>query len=340
MTIRPFFSGAAAIVIGTTLACTSPTEPPNIPTVSITTPVTPTPPTTPPPPDTSTFAIPDLVFATALERLGLPIVNGRLLVREALGVTGMTISRGDGYRPPEGGVWTGTRGEYITDLTGLEQFKNLRTLRIEHQKITTIPLHALPKLERLSLWGNPLTTLDVSKNPALTLLGLSETGLTTIDLSMLPQLFEVNFQNDAGQTLPYTLPNGTIVRGFQKLDFRNNPNLTRIYIWNNGLTSDSLFLSEKAHKLTLTDFWAYKNKFTHLSFRGYRELCTIVLYDNTLESLDLREVGPNYPHAGFGLHTTGNPKLEYVRVTSPHAVITARYQGSPIYMDPWTRFIE
>ena len=323
------------------VACTSPTEPiPKSPITSSTpTTVTPPTPTLPAALDTSTFAIPDTVLLSALIRMGLPITNGRMLTREALGVTQLTIGRGPGYRPPEGGLWTGTNGHYISDLTGLEKFTNLRTLRIEHQKITSIPLHAFPNLQLVSLWGNPITALDVSRNTSLVTLGLSETGLTEIDVSNLSALFEVNFQNDADRPLPYTLPNGTIVRGFSKLDFSKNPGLTRIYIWNNGLTSENLILSNDA-KNVLTDFWAYKNKFTHLSFLDYKELSTIVLYDNQLETLDLRRVGQAVSYyVPSGLYTTGNPRLLQIRVTNPGMTIHQRSLGAPIYIDPWTQFI-
>jgi hypothetical protein len=289
--------------------------------------------------DTSTFAIPDTVLVSALVKMGLPIINGRMLTREATAVTQLAIGQGEGYRPPEGGLWTGTNGKYITDLTGLDKFTNLRTLRIEHQQITSIPLQAFPNLQLVSLWGNPITTLDVSRNTSLVTLGLSETGLTEIDVSNLSVLFEVDLQNDPDKQLPYTLPNGTVVRGFSKLDFSKNPGLARIYIWHNGLTSENLILSNNA-KNVLTDFWAFKNKFTHLSFVDYKELSKIVLYDNQLETLDLRRVGQAAAYyVPTGLYTTENPRLLQIRVTNPGMTIQQMSLGAPIYIDPWTQFV-
>lgn len=337
MTIKKIFSGAA-IIMGTTLACSSPTEPPVSPIVqnTPTTPIQPAPPPTPP--DTTTFAIPDVVFASALIRLGLPVVNGRMLVRDALTVTGMTIGMGDGYNPPEGGLWTGTRGEYITDLTGLEQFKNLKTLRIEHQKVTTVPLQMLPNLEQLSLWGNPLTTIDVKSNVKLTTLGLSETGITEVDLSTLSNLEIICFQNNSSRPLPYTLTNGTVVRGFKKIDLRQNLKISRLYIWNDGLTDSTLLLPPTKG---LAEFWAERNNFTKLDFSNYLNLTHIIVMNNTLQSLDLRNIASAWGGVPLRVYTTGNPQLFTIRVTHVEPLVIRSTQDTGgVFIDPWTKFIE
>lgn len=340
MTNKKIFSGAAIIIVGITLACSSPTEPSTIPTVqnTLTTPVKPTPPVPPPvTPDTTTFAIPDVVFVSALIRLGLSVVNGRMLVRDALTVTGMTIGMGDGYNPPEGGLWTGTRGEYITDLTGLEQFKNLKTLRIEHQKVTTVPLQMLTNLEQLSLWGNPLTTIDVKSNTKLTMLGLSETGITEVDLSTLSNLEIICFQNNSSRPLPYTLTNGTVVRGFKKIDLLQNPKISHLYIWNDGLTDSTLLLPTTKG---LIEFWAERNRFTKLDFSNYLNLTHIIVMNNMLQSLDLRNIASAWGGVPLRVYTTGNPYLLTIRVTHIEPLVTRSTQDTGgIFIDPWTRFI-
>jgi len=285
--------------------------------------------------DTSTFAVPDTVFAAALRAMGISVIEGRVRKSDVSLISKMAIDFGAGYPPKYGGLWTGTGTRYITNAAGIEHFRALQYLRMENQKIPSIDVRTLESLEFLSLWGNPITNLDLSKNLHLRILGLSETSLTDIDVSRLSALEEVDFQQ-APRELPYTRTNGTVVYGFRRLDLSQNHNLGRIYIWGNNLTDSALILSPVRNKIT--DFWAYNNKFRRLDFSGYSQMGNLVLYNNDLEYLDLRAIGPNYPHVP-GFWSTGNTRLFEIRVTSPQATIQARSMGAPIYIDPWTRFV-
>ena len=55
----------------------------------------------------------------------------------------------------------------ISDLTGIEYFKSLKTLNCSMNSLTSLDISKNKTLEYLDCFWNPLTSLDVSKNTAL-----------------------------------------------------------------------------------------------------------------------------------------------------------------------------
>jgi hypothetical protein len=71
----------------------------------------------------------------------------------------------------------------ITDLTGIETFKNLKELTCNWNNITTIDLSQNLLLEGLYCASNQITKIDLSKNEKLISLAIDENPLTSINIS-------------------------------------------------------------------------------------------------------------------------------------------------------------
>ena len=76
----------------------------------------------------------------------------------------------------------------IEDLTGIEKFTNLKTLRCGGIGLTSLDVTKLTKLTELTCSGNEIGTLDVSKNTLLRTLRCASDDLSALNVSMLPSL--------------------------------------------------------------------------------------------------------------------------------------------------------
>lgn len=131
--------------------------------------------------------IPDPIFEQELISLGIDsdgIVNEQLLNSDALAVTSLTL------------YYAGSNnGNYIYDLTGLEDFVNLESLTINGTMVEEFNLSTLVNLKYLNCSDNMLTSLDVSNNVLLEYLDITSGGdvypmnsFTEIDLSNNPNI--------------------------------------------------------------------------------------------------------------------------------------------------------
>jgi hypothetical protein len=137
--------------------------------------------------------IPDPVFLNRLIRLGVDS-NGDSLISyaEAAVVRELDLCRSctAGYLEP-----------FIINLTGIEAFTNLQSLKCNWNKIKRLDISKCTALEYLDCRGNPLIQMDVSSNTALSYLScggmfkhldISEnTALTTLCVRNMPRLEEV-----------------------------------------------------------------------------------------------------------------------------------------------------
>lgn len=300
----------------------------------------------------ATVSIPDPVFADALSRAGYEVNGGEMNTDVALSIEMLCITSLVGFygSPDEnntaifvnnfvadGGVRCAYTDDYITDTTGLESFTNLRTMRLEHQVIEQIDLSGNPNLEFLSLWGQPLTDIDLSGNPKINVLGLSETSLRTVDTSMLPLLDEVAFQNSEGLTLPYTLNNGTVVYGFEELDFSENIPLNQVYVINNNLNNfSSMGLEERSG--SVSEIWASENPVAELDFTDFVRLNYLVLQNmENLNTLILKNI--NSGQVPFRLVVENAPNLVEIQVDDPQLYEQAR-ANNEIRVDESIAFVQ
>lgn len=154
--------------------------------------------------------IPDQGFEQALINLGIDsdgIINGQIFTSDALAVTSLMI-----YDV------IGNNGEYIYDLTGIEDFINLESLIVNVTMTEELNVSTLVNLKYLDCVDNMLTFIDVSNNILLEYLDISSGGdvypmnhITEIDLSNNPNIHTLKA---VGGTTKINLNNGN-----------NNPNM-------------------------------------------------------------------------------------------------------------------
>jgi Leucine-rich repeat (LRR) protein len=275
----------------------------------------------------SAYAVPDSNFEAVLVAQGLDdVVDGKVNTVKALTATELKITA------PAG----------ITDMTGLEAFRNLTKLQVEQQTgLTKIDVTALTKLTAFNVWNSPITTIDVSKNTALVTLGLSQTELTTVDVSALVNIEELALHNDVDNPEAKTYPYG-VTKGLTSLNVSKNVNLKRLYVGFNRLTAIDVSANTK-----LTDFWGVYNQFVDLDFSKNSALSIIVLTNTTkmtspLKSLNIKGVAGN--GVPTRLYTTNNPLLKEIRVTSLKAIqdylATKPADASGYFQDSWTAFTQ
>lgn len=292
--------------------------------------------------------VPDPVFADALSRIGYRVNNGKMATSDALTIDKLCITSKTGSygepdsnntailsntSVPDAGVRCAYTDGYITDPTGLDAFLNLRTIRLEHQQIKNIDLSKLKSLQFLSLWGEPITDINLKNNTELVTLGLSETSLTTVDTSSLIKLEEAGFQQ-GNEQLPYYIENGTLVKGFAKVDFSRNQSIKRVYLNYNPLSD----LGVSSNSNSLRELWAYNTNVESLNLSGYKLLDHIIL-DNSPNLNHLNIYGVNNNNIPIRLSITNAPSLNEIIVNNK-AAYTKALEGGKIYIDQRVNIVE
>jgi hypothetical protein len=297
--------------------------------------------------------IPDPNFEKALVAMGLDdVVDGRSRTNNLLSVEQLIITT-PGFefdpKPNQGRtfdrlvltknyLYSAPSDSLISNLTGIENFRNLRLFYFWRQNTKNFPLRNLKKLRLLGIWQSPMTTFDPTGLEGLEFLGVTESAIQNIDISSLPNLEEIALQQNG--TTPYQLPNGIIVSGIQELDTTKNINLKRIYISGNRFKSINLSNNTK-----LTDLWAGGNYFTNLDVNNNKTLSYLLVSNNRLASLDLRGRG-----ILFRLDTRNNEGLTKIVVDDPDTYKKIRDSclvscdkdvtgGAAIWTSPETQFV-
>jgi hypothetical protein len=134
----------------------------------------------------------------------------------------------------------------ITDLTGIEYFKNITELNCNFNNISSIDLTGFDKLVKLNCERNNLSELDLSKVPSLESVRAGYNKLSKIDFTGLTNLLNLNMEfsqisaidlKELVNIKDLNLKGNT----FQTLDLSNNKNLEVFNAsMNNQLTSLNL----------------------------------------------------------------------------------------------------
>lgn len=151
-------------------------------------------PTPGPDPVEKAFAnIPDNNFEQKLLAQGIDKdgeLNQQIWLEDALEVTSLDLfTSGDNK---------------ISDLTGIEAFKNLKDLVAGNNALTSVSLGENTALEKLHLSVNQLKTIDLSANTELTVLSIGRNELEGIDLSANINLQYLSLKANQLQTLDVT----------------------------------------------------------------------------------------------------------------------------------------
>src|SRR5690606_39057978 len=138
------------------------------------------------------------------------IVNGQILTSDALAITSLTLYY----------VGSGT-GQYINDLTGIEDFINLESLVVNGTMVEELNVSTLVNLKYLDCVDNMLTSIDVSNNVLLEYLDITSDG----DIYPMNYFTEIDLSNNPNI---HTLK--ALGGGISKINLKNNNNNEDMFI--------------------------------------------------------------------------------------------------------------
>ena len=203
--------------------------------------------------------IPDINFEKALIQLKIDDVqDGRVLRTSILKVTSLSVSSSP----------TNQNNTYdkIKDLTGIEEFINLKSLKCSHNSLTNLDVSKNTNLTVIECYSNQLTSLDVSKNVNLAAIECSSNKLTNLDISKNVALNEL----------------GCYSNQLTSLDVSKNVNLTILICISNQLTSLDI-----SKNMNLTILWVASNQLTNLDVSKNTKLTGVICSSNQLTNLDV-----------------------------------------------------
>ena len=179
----------------------------------------------------------------------------------------------------------------VTDLTGIESFKNLQFLSLENNAVTRLNVSGNPNLSYVSCSGNPLEELTLGYLPRLTGLDCDRAGLTSLDVSRCPKLNSLSCSSN--QLSALNLSNCT-----RLLDLEcSNNQLTAL---NPSRCRQLMYLVCKNNRLAelnlgynteLEELLCDGNQLTALNIKGNLALYKLTCSKNLLTSLDISGLG-------------------------------------------------
>lgn len=202
------------------------------------------------------------------------------------------ICDGEAKRVTE--LYLGDKG--ISDLTGIQEFSNLKKLSCirnnfdtlilqlnsleeltcSNNSLTYLDVSNLPNLRRLSCLKNMLQELDISKNVKLKTLSCSINELTLIDISKNTQLEYINIGENNISSIDlsdlFNLRQLTITNNnISILDLSDNFELTSI-----GITNNPISQIDVSNNLKLIQFFFGDNNLERLDFSKNLNLTSLV----------------------------------------------------------------
>ena len=170
--------------------------------------------------------------------------------------------------------------KYISNLSGLQFFPNLKVLNCSHNRLTSLDVSKNTVLQELVCWENQLTSLDVSQNTALQELACFENQLTSLDVSQNPALQKLNCGHnrltslDVSKNTELTYLKCSYNR-LTELDVSKNTELTYLDCGYNRLTELDVSQNTK-----LTALYFVSNKITSLQADNCTNLTVIFTGSN------------------------------------------------------------
>jgi hypothetical protein len=239
-----------------------------------------------------TTAIPDSNFEQTLINLGLDIViDGQVLTANIDTLTSLTVS-----------------GLNISDLTGIEDFKDLTFLNCHDNQLTSLNVTQNILLTHIYCSQNQLTSIDVTQNIALLIFYCYNNQLTVLDVTQNTSLINlICFNNN-----------------LTNIDITKNSALTNLNFSNNRLTSIDV-----TQNTALTSLWCFRNGLTSLNLTQNTALTGLNCSINDLNCLNIK----NGNNSNCDIYSTNNPNL-YCIVVDNVVYSTTNWT----YIDPQTSF--
>lgn len=174
----------------------------------------------------------------------------------------------------------------ISDLTGIEEFTNLKRLECQYNDISTLDLSSNTSLTYINCSVNALTDLTLPSGASLTALLASDNQLSTIDVSNNPTLDTLNVQKNNLTNIDVSANTNLSFLScghneLTNLDVTNNMDITNLYCYFNNLTNLDI-----TNNTLITDLGCYSNQLTSLDLTQNINLETINTNFNNLTSLD------------------------------------------------------
>ena len=199
----------------------------------------------------------------------------------------------------------------ISDLSGIENFVNLKKLDCFNNQLTSLDVSQNKALIELNCRYNQLTSLDVSQNTGLTSLLCAGNELTSLDVNQntaletlgctMNRISSLNVSQNTALTLLYCSENK-----LTNLDVSQNIKLIELFFWNNKLTSLDVSLNT-----ALTELYCFENQIKNLDLSKNTALTTISCGNNELMSLNVKN-GNNLIITAF--NAIGNIELQCIQV--------------------------
>jgi hypothetical protein len=230
------------------------------------------------------IALPMIGFG---QNVNIPDINFKAYL---VGNTAINTNGDSEIQVSEASVFNGAflcGGMNIADLTGIQAFILLDTLKCNDNQLTSIDVSNMPNLIHLVCSFNQLTNLNISGATALTFLDCGGNQLTSLDVSLNTALLEIwcNYNQ------------------LTSLELSNNTALTFLSCYSNQLTSlnvsgataltqlscsnSQLTILDVSTNTALTHLSCNSNQLTSLDVSGATALAYLVCRYNQLTSLDV-----------------------------------------------------
>lgn len=219
-----------------------------------------------------TTAIPDINFEKELIRRGIDSgpVDGQVLTSKISGLISLDVSDSS-----------------ISDLTGIQAFKDLEILNCSSNLLTSLDVSQNRYLSTLNCSRNAITALNLSQNSDLSYLTSSYNKLTTLSLTSNPKLKRVQTDNNLLTSL--VVSSATLLNelncdknSLSALDLNANTALKLLSFTQNKITAIDL-----SQNVLLTDITCWQNKLTALDVSRNTKLVSLYCEDNKIAKLDL-----------------------------------------------------
>ena len=268
-----------------------------------------------------TVTIPNIAFkmqlltanidnAIALDSAGTPMKidsnnDGQIQNSEALGV--YTLNLWDGF---------------ITDLTGISSFTNLKNLDCHNNFLTSIDLSALTSLTRLNCSQNQLTSLNLSNLTNLNLLFCDQNQLSSLNVNGLSNLVLISCEDNNLATINLTGLTALTtllcsLNQITSLDLSTLSQLTALQCEYNQLTSLNV-----SNLINLTQLHCFYNQLSSIDVSNLTSLTSLSCGENNIATLNLNGLS-NLEH----LECSFLPNNLIINGTGLNALTNFQYKG-------------
>lgn len=179
------------------------------------------------------------------------------------------------------------RSDNITDLTGIEDFFNLKILLLTRNNLSSVNFSNNLKLESLTIDDNELTTIDLTNNTLLQTLNIENNNISTIDLSKNTLLKNLNLSYNNISAL--NLTNNTLLETLElanlldtSLDLTKNTQLTTLDVHSTAITTLDLTKNTKIQEVN-----GEGSSIQTLNTTGLTELKNLYFSEGVISSVNL-----------------------------------------------------